>query len=151
MNSAFEKAGDAYALQDDDPDITKDLKLLAEDYLISCDIAQALESLEAGGLIASLAKQDIDAGEVESALDHAWNAIDKFSEAERLTADTMDEITYQAKSGRGLLFLNIFKNLTRAKKIFTAIVESSASEHHKGEEWYQDTEAGLRTIESKDP
>ena len=151
MNSAFEKASDAYALQDADPDVTKDLKLLAEDYLTSCDIAQALESLEAGGLIASLAQQDIDAEEVESALDHAWNAIDKFSEAEHLTVDTMDEISYHAKSARGVLFLKVFKNLTRAKKIFTAIVESSASEHHKGKEWYQETEAGLRTIESKDP
>ena len=63
----------------------------------------------------------------------------------------MDEISYHAKSARGVLFLKVFKNLTRAKKIFTAIVESSASEHHKGKEWYQETEAGLRTIESKDP
>ena len=151
MKSAFEKASDACALQDDDPEVTNDLKILAEDYLNSSDIAQALESLEAGGLIASLAQQDIDAEEVESALDHAWNAIDKFSEAERLTADTMDNISFNAESVRGLLFLNIFKNLTRTKKIFLAIIESSASENYKDKDWFQEVEAGLQKIESQDP
>ena len=80
------------------------------------------------------------------------DAVDTVDTVDKVdTADTMDNISFHAKSARGLLFLNIFKNLTRAKKIFSAIVESSASENYKDKEWFQEVEAGLRKIESQDP
>ena len=141
-----------FALQQkNDPDSLKDLKILTEDYTMSCDIAQALEALEAGGLIASLAVKEMESNELDSALNHGWNALDKFKEAGNLTEATVDEIYYHSKSAQGFLYLNIFKNPAKAKKIYTELVDSAASENHRDKEWFQEAERGLRTMEANNP
>merc|ERR1712004_176113 len=84
MQTSFDKAKNSYSLTDkDDPELTRELKTLMEDYLISCDIAQALEALEAGNLITTLAAKDLTPDDVEDALNKGWNALDKFKEAEK--------------------------------------------------------------------
>ena len=65
MLKSIDKVKDSYALKkEEDEEMTRDLKALMEDYLISCDIAQALEGLESGNLIYSLAKKDLESEDV---------------------------------------------------------------------------------------
>jgi len=151
MLTAIDRAKESYALTDkDDPELTRELRTLMEDYLISCDIAQALEALEAGNLIASLAEKDLESDDVEDALNKGWNALDKFKEAEKLSQNTMDDICYQSRCAQGCLHFDIFKLPEKAKKILTSIVESSAS-HFKDSDWYQDAERRLKAMAASDP
>ena len=151
MLTSIDKVKDSYALTEkDDPELTRELRTLMEDYLISCDIAEALEALEAGNLIASLAEKDLEFNDVEDALNKGWNALDKFKEAENLAQNTMDDICYQSRCAQGSLYSDIFKLPGKAKRIFTSIVDSSAS-HFKDSDWYQDAERRLKAMEAGDP
>ena len=151
MLTAIDKTKDSYALTElDDPQLTRELRTLMEDYLTSCDIAQALEALEAGNLITSLAEKDLESDDVEDGLNKGWNALDMFKEAEILAQNTMDDIFYQSKCAQGSLYSDIFKLPGKAKRIFTSIVDSSAS-HFKDSDWYQDAERRLKAMEAIDP
>jgi hypothetical protein len=124
---------------------------MTEEYHTSCDIAQALEAMEGGSLISSFASKEMESKDVKSSLNHGWNAIDKFKEAENLAASTVDEIFYNAKAAQGSLYFNIFKNTDKAKKIFTALMKSSASTNHHDKNWYQEAKSSLQALKEKDP
>ena len=86
MLNSIDKVKDSYALrEEEDEEVTKELKASMEDYLISCDIAQALEGLESGQLLYSLAKKDLESNDVEYALNKGWDALDKLKEVEILS------------------------------------------------------------------
>ena len=132
----------------EDEEVTKELKALMEDYLVSCDIAQALEGVEAGNLIYSLAKKDLESSDVECALNKGWDALDKFNEVESLSQNTMDDVCLQAKAGKGFIYYDVFKMPEKAKKIFTSVVERSL---HKDCHWYQAAEERLKAMAANDP
>ena len=149
MMTSIDKVKVSYALREGvDPDIAKELKALSDDYLVSCDIAVALEGLEAGNLIYSLAKKYMDTDDVEYALTTGWDALDKFKEVERLSQSTMDDVSLEAKAGQGFVYSDIFKMPEIAKKIFTSVVEHSAFQEY---DWYQGAEKMLNTMVSNDP
>ena len=152
MMKFLKRANASYELQTkNDPDLTQELKMLSEDYLTSCDIAQALEALEAGDLITGLATGELEAKDIEAALNHGWNALDRYKEAENLAESTVDDICYRSKVAQALLYQNVFKNTRKAKKIFTAIVRSSASHYHSQKDWYKEAETNLKKIEESEP
>ena len=151
MHTSIDKAQNGYALtEQDDPELTRELKTLMDDYLISSDIAQALEALEAGHLIAGLAAKDLESDDVEDALNKGWNALDKFKEAEKLAENTKDDLCFQSQCAQGTLFSDIFKLPAKARRIFSSIVASSAS-HFKDSDWFQDAEKRLKAMAASDP
>ena len=150
--TALSKAEYNFTLQEnDDAEVKTDLETLSKDYRASCDTALALEAWEAGSLIADFAAKEMESKDIESALNRGWDALDKFKETETLTEASFDEVCYDAKSAQGFLYLNIFKNHSMAKKIFTAIIESSASESHKDKEWFQNATNALKKMEKNEP
>ena len=150
--STMDRAKTSHALQKQkDPVTSKELQVLTDEYLADCDIAGALEALEAGSLITDLALKDMSSQNVKSALNHAWDALDRFKEAETLSESLRDDLGYCAKSAQGELYLNIFKIPGKAKKIFAAIVESSASEYHTDKEWFKKAELALQEMAAKEP
>ena len=152
MLTSLLKAKHSLALKDtSDRSEARELQVLEEDYKTSSDIALALEALEAGHLITSLAEKEISSKDVQRALNLGWNALDKFKEAENLSESTVDDIFYKAKCGRGFLYLNIFKNVGKAKHIFEEIIGSSAFESGREKKWFQDAKSTLIAMEAKEP
>ena len=49
------------------------------------------------------------------------------------------------------MYLNIFKNLGKAKQIFCAVVGSSASENHRDNTWFKEAENALKTMATNEP
>ena len=149
MATSIERAKDSYSLTyQGRKETVNELNALTEDYRVSCDIAQALEGMEAGQLIYSLAKKDLELNDVEYALNKGWDALDKFREVERLAQSTMDDVNLQAKAGQGLIYFDIFKMREKAKKIFTSVVEQTAN---KDFEWYTEAEKRLNAMAAMDP
>ena len=149
MLKSIDKVKDSHGLREkEDEEVTKELKALMEDYLVSCDIAQALEGVEAGNLIYSLAKKDLESSNVECALNKGWDALDKFNEVESLSQSIMDDVFLQAKAGKGFIYCDVFKMPEKAKKIFTSVVERSL---HKDCDWYQAAEERLKAMAANDP
>ena len=149
MATSIERAKDSYSLTyQGRKETVNELNALTEDYRVSCDIAQALEGMEAGQLIYSLAKKDLELNDVEYALNKGWDALDKFREVERLAESTMDDVNLQAKAGQGLIYFDIFKMKEKAKKIFTSLVEQTAN---KDFEWYTEAEKRLNAMAAMDP
>ena len=152
LKISLDKTNASYDLQEkNDTELTREIRTLSVGYLTSCDVAQALEALEAGTLITSLANKDLSSNDLESALTHGWNALDKFKEANILSDGKVDDIFYQAKAAQGDLYMSIFKIPRKAEKIYTQIIESSASQNHQNTEWFQQTEINLRTLKANNP
>ena len=108
------RAEERYALQKQpETSVGRDLKLLRADYQTSKDITEAWQALEAGYLITDFAMKEMGSGDVQSALDLAWNARDKFKDSERLSEGLVDEIYFRSKSYQAFLFLNVTKRMQR--------------------------------------
>ena len=149
MLKSIDKAKDSYALKrEEDREVTTGLKFLMEEYLISCDIAQALESVEAGNLIYNMAKKDLELNDVEYALNKGWDALDKFREIERLAQTTMDDVNLEATAGQGFVYFDVFKMTEKAKQIFISVVSQVA---FKDFNWYCEAEQRLRSMAASDP
>ena len=152
LQTALDKANTSYDYQEEnDAKLTRELTIISEDYLTSCDAADAIEALEAGKLITTLATEAMDTNNVEDALNHGWDALDKFKEAERLTEAFNDDICYSSKCSQGFLFKSIFKMPVKAEQIYTLIVESSASQYHKEKEWFKEAKTQLAEIKGNNP
>ena len=152
LHTALDKANTCYAYQEEnDVELTRELTILSEDYLTSCDVADAIEALEAGKLITTLASEEMDTNNIEAALNHGWDALDKFREAERLSDAFNDDICCSAQCAQGFLYTNIFKMPGKAEKIYTKIVESSASQYHTEKEWFKEAETQLKEIKANHP
>ena len=149
MRTSIDNINDSHALREkEDEETTKELKALTEDYRISCDIAQALEGVEAGNLIYSLAKKDLESQDVEYALNKGWDALDKFKEVERLSQSTMDDVSLEAKAGQGFIYFDVFKMTEKAKRIFISVTEQSA---YQDFDWYRGAEQRLKAMTATDP
>ena len=149
MLTSIEKIKDSYALKEnEDAEMAKELRTLREDYLISCDIAQALEGLESGQLLYSQAKKDLESNDVEYALNKGWDALDKLKEVDKLAQSTMDDASLQAKAGQGLIYIDVFKMKEKSKKILEAVVTQTAFQDFP---WYFEAQQRLEAMATSDP
>jgi len=88
---------------------------------------------------------------VEAALNMAWSAMDKLREAEHLSEDNQDRTWLKAKSLQVLLFLQVFKNVKKAKKIYKTLKESSASERFADDNLFLKAQLKLQQLDNEEP
>ena len=68
-----------------DESIGRDLKLLRSDFQTSKDLTEAWQSLDADYLITNYAMKEMALRNIQSAMNLAWNARDKFKDSEHLS------------------------------------------------------------------
>ena len=119
MLMSLTRAEEHFAMQPhQDESIGRDLKLLRSDFQTSKDLTEAWQSLDAGYLITNYAMKEMDSRDIQSAMNLAWNARDKFKDSEHLSEGLVDEIKFKSQTAQAFLFLNIFKNEKKPKKIY---------------------------------
>ena len=119
MLMSLTRAEEHFAIQSHrDDTFGRDLKLLRSDFQTSKDLTEAWQSLDAGYLITNYAMKEMDSRDIQSAMNLAWNARDKFKDSEHLSEGLVDEIKFKSQTAQAFVFLNIFKNEKKPKKIY---------------------------------